>query len=201
MYLYIFQIAVLLWGGKKKKYIFLKLNYPTFINLSHYPRLSPHLAHRCQITAQANSWSPSPKDFQLLWSTHYAQFSSSDSYIHPRGGGGGSVGNTQIHMTWNIIKKMRFNSYSGTFTEYSSYNFLNKFEEWSTNALIQHLVGSEGILPLVWEDFLFLNRVSIDQIKSLLCKSNAGHYEPPSHDAISFPLFPLTKLFLLRRVV
>lgn len=88
MYLYIFQIAVLLWGGKKKKYIFLKLNYPTFINLSHYPRLSPHLAHRCQITAQANSWSPSPKDFQLLWSTHYAQFSSSDSYIHPRGGGG-----------------------------------------------------------------------------------------------------------------
>lgn len=115
--------------------------------------------------------------------------------------GGGWGGDTQIHMTWNIILKMRFNSYSGTITEYSSYNFLNKFGEWSTNALIQHLVGSEGILPLVWEDFFFLNRFSIDQIKSLLCKSHAGHYEPPSHDAISFPLFLLTKLFLLSRVV
>lgn len=66
---------------KKRKYFFFS-NNPTLINLSHYPRLLPHLAHRCQTTAQASSWSPSPKDFQLLWSTHYAQFSSSDTYIY-----------------------------------------------------------------------------------------------------------------------
>lgn len=99
-------------------------NYCTFINLSHYPRLLPHLAHRCQTTAQASSWSPSPKDFQLLWSTHYSKFSFLTLTFILRVKK--KIYANSYYMKDNK-KRIKFNSYSGRFKECSRYNFIKKF--------------------------------------------------------------------------
>lgn len=45
------------------------------------------------------------------------------------------------------------------------------------------------------------NRDSLDQTKSLLCKSHSNHYELPALHAIYFPFFLLSKLFLLSRLI